>query len=330
MTTLETNALPFAIITFINKDQAIHQRQLDEWLATQPTSTPTLRISNHQSLTLHHIKRWSLDHVITRPMSLEQQLQSILNHLQSHHEYRILIIEPCETLPLSTLTALKHLAQQQHELPQPLLQIVLCGTQDPYNQELNNSLLPPASQTQLNTPNTTTHNTNQSQRTYQQSSQAIMARANQHPVKMISLVLLGILMYILWQMQHHPKHSHNTPPLTPNTQLIHPIHSQQTNQATQPPKTPTAKAPIKKQPITTKTHYTLQWASSHDSAATKALQQKLHITNSRILEVIQDKQVRFILISGNYKTIHEAKLALQALPASTHTQKPWIRPITAS
>ena len=62
----------------------------------------------------------------------------------------------------------------------------------------------------------------------------------------------------------------------------------------------------------------------------KALQQKLHITNSRIVEVIQDKQVRFILISGNYKTIHEAKLALQALPASTHTQKPWIRPITTS
>ncbi len=330
MTTLETNALPLPIITFINKDQSIRQRQLDEWLATQPSSTPILRISNHQSLTPHHIKRWSLDHVITQSMSLEQQLQSILNHLQSHHEYRILIIELCDTLPLSTLTALKHLAQQQHELPQPLLQIVLCGTQDPYNQELNNSSLPPASQTQLNTPNTTTHNTNQSQRTYQQSSQAIMARVNQHPVKMISLVLLGILMYILWQMQHHPKHSYNTPPLTPNTQLIHPIHSQQTNQATQPPKIPTAKAPIKKQPITTKTHYTLQWASSHDSAATKALQQKLHITNSRILEVIQDKQVRFILISGNYKTIHEAKLALQALPASTHTQKPWIRPITAS
>ena len=113
MTTLETNSLPFAIITFINKNQATRQRQLDEWLATQPSSTPILRISNHQPLTSHHIKRWSLDDVITLPMSLEQQLQTTLNHLQSHHEYRTLIIEHCEILPLSTLTALKHLSQQK-------------------------------------------------------------------------------------------------------------------------------------------------------------------------------------------------------------------------
>ena len=137
------------------------------------------------------------------------------------------------------------------------------------------------------------------------------------------------MIYILWQAQHHPSHSHNTPPLTSNLQLTHPVHSQQTSPLTQPTKPPVAQAPIKKQPITTNTHYTLQWASSHDSAATKALQQKLHLADSRIIEVMQSNQVRFILISGNYKTIHQAKLALEALPASTHTQQPWIRPISA-
>ncbi len=326
-----TATAPRAIISLTHTNHSTRQRDLDKWLSSQPSSTPILRINCHQALTPHQLKRWSLQNVTTLPMSLEQQLQTILNHLTTHHFHRILIIESAEQLPLSTLTALSHLDHQQTTLSRPLLQIVLCGTQE-LTQHIDGITLKKSS-TSPDTTNVTLTETSRlahpQETPYRSSSKQHATFLNQHSVKMISFALLGILIYIIWQLQHHPKHTFNTQPLIPNQQLIHPVnaHSQPTPKHTPEQKAQAPQPPIKNKAITQTTHYTLQWTSSHDSAATKVLQKKLSLPHSRILKVIQNKQIRFILVSGDYKNTHQAKQALHALPASIQAQQPWIRPM---
>ncbi|MBV54112.1 MAG: hypothetical protein CL816_08685 [Coxiellaceae bacterium] len=323
MSSFTFNALPQAMIAFIDKQSSNRQRQLDEWLSKQSSSTPILRINHHQALEHSQLKRWLIETVITQPMSLEQQLQCTLNYLRSHNEYRILIIEPYEILPPSTLMALKHLALQQSTLCKPLLQIILCGHKDPCTTIVNKTIQTLSPKTQPNLLNNTIQSKKPPQNTDHQSNQASVNRFNQHSVKLISLGLLGILMYVLWQVQHQPKHTIRSQPL----------HSYQQLKKTPPLlEKKSANHDIKSKAITTtdtprKNHFTLQWANSHDIIATQSLQKKLQLKDSQILRVIQDKNVHFILVSGNYPDAHQAQLALKKFPETLKKHQPWVRPI---
>ncbi|GFN45157.1 SPOR domain-containing protein [Candidatus Regiella insecticola] len=74
-------------------------------------------------------------------------------------------------------------------------------------------------------------------------------------------------------------------------------------------------------------HFTLQLssASQPETLNTYAKQQKL--THYQIYETKRNTQPWYILVSGNYATLTEAKTALTQLPDAIKIKNPWIKPI---
>jgi septal ring-binding cell division protein DamX len=180
-----------------------------------------------------------------------------------------------------------------------------------------------------------------------------------HSVKIISWSLLIILCYALWQSNHkHKTITVNQKPLIPVASPINKTTADNPFDTTKPqtttPKTvsnnkteqerafnlATKKTKgarhIKTKAITTtskqkitkpQTTYALQFSSSHNKKAITSLQQQLNLPGSYIKEVIQQQEVRFVLLSGQYKSIAEAKDALNKLPSAAKKQGPWVRSI---
>jgi|GEM_PF-5142504 len=180
-----------------------------------------------------------------------------------------------------------------------------------------------------------------------------------HSVKIISWSLLIILCYALWQSSHKNKTiTVNQKPLIPATSPINKTTTDNPFETTKPkastPKTisnnkieqerafklATKKTKddnhIKTKATTTtskqkttkpKTTYALQFSSSHNKKAITNLQQQLNLPGSYIKEIIQQQDVRFVLLSGQYKSIAEAKDALNKLPSAAKKQGPWVRSI---
>ena len=76
--------------------------------------------------------------------------------------------------------------------------------------------------------------------------------------------------------------------------------------------------------------FALQFASSHDKHALSQLQQQLQIPNSHITEVVQNNTIHFVLLAGQYPSIHAAKIARDQLPPQALQQQPWIRPMKST
>ncbi len=287
------------------------------------------------------LKKNQLDHP---NMSLEKMLQAFINQAENCSTHTILLIENAEALPITVLHALIHLHAQQAYLKHRFIDIILSGTA-----ALIKKIQPIDEKNQNHYPfaeklDGIKQHQNSIMKKFDDGSITVI---KQHKVKMISWFLLAILVYVIWQTQHLPKPQHHAQPLLPSIQSTSDYLNPQPTKSPEKSVTAVTKKPPtlktvdvqKTQPITDtktatalksdplKTHFALQWSNSHNLIATQALQKQLNLANSKIIQVMQDKTMHFILVSGNYSSIQQAKDALAALPTDYHHQQPWIRPI---
>lgn len=419
---LKTFLLQGSSLTLITgSTQLQRQSLLADVLQQQSQSQPILQIHNHdaidpQSLNSYFSQQWQ--NINSRPnMSLEQQLQATLDHLNAQRASCIAIADNAEQLPFSVLAAFAHLAMQQNNKPNTCMHIILLGDHklcDKMQQFIHHEhlqhieLTDNPSQTgtplepltinikkPITTPTPTRpHIANQP--TPEASTIAHRSIWQQHSTRITAWSLLVLLCVGLWEYNHHQSPRIPTPLIPNKTQLTQSTHKDNPFQAEgtsvantdsstkpaatqQPIKTPTHPAspvptthttlatttsppsqpfthppatpnkvttppaahaaiartrtptPATSQPVVTpQTQYTLQFASSHDKHALSQLQQQLQIPNSHITEVVQNNTIHFVLLAGQYPSIHAAKIARDQLPPQALQQQPWVRPMEST
>lgn len=72
-------------------------------------------------------------------------------------------------------------------------------------------------------------------------------------------------------------------------------------------------------------HYTIQLSGSTTKKCLLNFIKEHKVTNYQIYQTSRKKDVWYVIIKGNYPTLSDAKLALNALPDKWKIDKPWIR-----